>query len=316
MKNAVLIGAILLLTIQLGFAQNAQIVERKTRTARANNGRSVTKTIGQLNWTGQYIEAEGESFFNREKFTIPGQAEGMALEGAKAVALANLLEIVEDVKVTKTTTVENLANQSVSIKTEVQGKIRGAQLVSKVQTANSWKVVMRLPLYGEDGLGDIFREEDIEEPEPLIDTAKTKGTDPIDQTVDELLKVSRENENAAVPLFKMSNTSQSKELANNLTLMPQNIFNEKGELVIDLEQVFKKTGKAPQFLNYSNELLSKLRKAGVNVEIIDTYYRDGKIVINESQIDKSASSWKWIKEKYKVLAPYIWKLLPLLLSLF
>lgn len=114
---------------------------------------------GEINWTDQYIEAEGNSVIDNSRFKIPAQARLMAQRGAIADAQRNLLEIVSGVYVEGTTTVENLMVQSDNIKTTVKGLLKGARQVGSTQfTPEVATVKLRIPLY-KSGLGDALVEE-------------------------------------------------------------------------------------------------------------------------------------------------------------
>lgn len=319
-------------------AQDIEVIDAKFKSTKNAEGKPQSKQIGAVNWTGQYIEATGESFFNTEKFKIPGQAESMAEQGAKAVAMANLLEITGDVKVTKTTTVQNMITENVTIKTEVEGIVRGAQVISTTKGANSVIVKMRLPLYGDGGLAEIFRKEDDNtadntggEGKEQKDKINTEGkgqeennsdsskidlagttpeTDPnkiMQKTVEDLAKASKENGNAAVPLL---NIKQKDFIKNALSLIPSNLVNEKGEVIVDMEKAFRTTGLSMKYLRYTQNLLNQLKAAGVNTEKIDAIYKDGKIVIDESKLQKSGKVWSWVKKSSSAVL----KFLPLLIG--
>ena len=134
---------------------------------------------GNINWTDQYIEAEGNSVIDTGRFKIPAQAKLMAQRGAIADAQRNLLEIVEGVLVEGQTTVENLMVQSDNLKTSVKGLLKGARQVGKTQYSEGMATVyLRIPLY-QKGLGEVVAEEthkDTSAPDsaatPLPDSAR------------------------------------------------------------------------------------------------------------------------------------------------
>ena len=108
---------------------------------------------GQIDWTAQVIEARGKSYINREKFKIEAQAIDMAQLGAEAIAKANLLQIIQDVKVTRITSVSDLMNQSDSVRTVTEGVIRGARTVGPPTiTPDAVEVTVRMRLYDQGGL--------------------------------------------------------------------------------------------------------------------------------------------------------------------
>ena len=81
---------------------------------------------------------------NREKFTLPGQAEEMAIRGAVVVAQRNLLEIIDGVQVYGQTVVKDLETQSDIIVTRIQGIIKGAMPVDTVVTKDYAQVTLRI----------------------------------------------------------------------------------------------------------------------------------------------------------------------------
>lgn len=308
------------------WAQNIDVVDTKIKTSKNAKGKSQSNEIGSINWTGQFIEARGESVFN-PKFTVPGQAEAMAREGAKAMAMANLLEMVESVKVTKTTTVSNLINDSVGVKTEVEGWIKGARIVSSQKGPNSYTVVLRMPLYGDEGLAALFKDQKEETtsaddntpaPTPSVEDKTgttggqtgTTGEAALLETAKNLAEAAKKNGLDIIPLLNL----KGKRLQKLLTLIPGNIVNQNGDLVVNLEEIFKKTGVSPKVLKYSNELVKILKDLGVKTQKIDAVYKEGKIVINDSQLNKTGKFWSWVKNNGGKAAGVLIKVLPLLLG--
>ena len=108
--------------------------------------------------------------------------------------------------------------------------------------------------------------------------------------------------------------SKKDSLKSLLTLIPQNIFNEQGELIVNLEEIFRKTGRSPKILNYSDKLLKMLNEAGVKTEKIEAYYKNGRIVVKEDQIKKSGKFWEWVKKQKPGSESILWKVLPLLVG--
>jgi hypothetical protein len=321
--------------VDLNAQSDNEVVENKFKQVKNSSGNNENRKIGSVNWTGQFIEASGESFLNTDLFKIPGQAQSMAEQGAKAVALANLLEITGSVKVTKTTTVQNMLTENVTIKTEVEGLVRGAQIVSQSIGANSVKVIMRLPLYGDEGLAHVFRfvdssGEDIENVTKQTNTSNQEeikiSSERVGNTgnsaelanqenatviqkkiVDSLTRIAKENGDAVIPLL---NIKQNDFIKNALTLIPNNIVNEKGEVVIDMQNLFRKTGMNTKYLRYTDALMQQLKAAGVKTEKIDAVYKEGQLVINEQKLMKSGRAWNWMK----INGARVLKYLPLLVG--
>ena len=109
---------------------------------------------GQINWTNQYIEAEGNSVFDTTRFKIKNQAKLMAQRGAMVDAQRNLLEIVNGVLVEGQTTVKDLVVESDEVKTKVSGMLKGAMQVGKTKFEDGIATIrLRIPLYA-DGLAE------------------------------------------------------------------------------------------------------------------------------------------------------------------
>ena len=110
---------------------------------------------GEVNWTQQYVEATGQAVIDNQKFTNSAQAKLMAQRGAVVVAQRNLLEIIKGVNVTGETTVENMATTQDYIYSRVDGVIKGAQQIGQsIEKEGFIEVRMRVPMYGEQSLGN------------------------------------------------------------------------------------------------------------------------------------------------------------------
>jgi len=106
------------------------------------------KIAGQVNWSRQYVEAEGMAVVDRAKYALEAQAVAVATRGAEVVAYANLLEIAQGVRVQRTTTVRDLMTESDVVRTEVQGIIRGARREGEpLEKGGIVYVKVRMPLY-------------------------------------------------------------------------------------------------------------------------------------------------------------------------
>ena len=130
----------------------------KLKTSAAASAKSedyIEKTDkGQVNWTDQFIEAEGNSVFDTTRFKIKNQAKLMAQRGAIVDAQRNLLEIVNGVLVEGQTTVKDLVVESDEVKSKVSGMLKGAIQVGKTKYEDGVATVrLRIPLY-EDGLAE------------------------------------------------------------------------------------------------------------------------------------------------------------------
>ncbi|NJL77021.1 MAG: hypothetical protein HC892_20395 [Saprospiraceae bacterium] len=136
---------------------------------------------GKIDWHNQYIEATGTAFINTEKHNNRNQAIELAKIGAKVVAQANLLEIIQAVKVTRTTTVQDFMTTSDVINSQIEGTIRGARPVGEaVVNEDQVTVVVRMPLYATNGLSGIIETEIQKNPTPFqsFDLTDTTGASP------------------------------------------------------------------------------------------------------------------------------------------
>ncbi len=113
---------------------------------------------GEINWTTGWIKAGGLGVPPPQ--AGPSQAKEMAERAAYIVALRNLAEIVNGVRVDAETVVENYFVKSDTIKTQVSGFIRGAQKVkTDVEPDGSVRMLVRMPLWGSDSLITAFSHE-------------------------------------------------------------------------------------------------------------------------------------------------------------
>jgi hypothetical protein len=85
---------------------------------------------GTINWTSGEVFATGIGAPPAHPVN-PAQARAMAERAALVVALRNLLEVVKGVRVDSETVVENFIVKSDSIRTKVDGIVRGAMPVKK-----------------------------------------------------------------------------------------------------------------------------------------------------------------------------------------
>ncbi len=142
---------------------------------------------GQINWTDQYIEAEGSSIIDSARFKLKNQARLMAQRGAIVDAQRNLLEIVNGVLVEGQTTVKDLVVESDEVKTKVSGMLKGAIKVGKTQYEDGVAIIrLRIPLY-KNGLAEAV---DTTPPPPpvVLDPTIPVSQDSMPQNV--MLKVS------------------------------------------------------------------------------------------------------------------------------
>lgn len=233
-----------------------------------------TKENGLVNWTGQYIEATGKSFIDRERWTLPGQAEEMAKRGAVVVAQRNLLEVVQGVNVSGTTTVRDKITQGDLIITKVEGVVRGAQQVGKAKvTEHAVEVTLRMPIYAQNGLA------------PVV--AASMGEQEQGQAVEPALK-------------QMDDiTDQITELGLNVTgngtaspsMFPK-FIDEDGRVLVDLAQLYKaQNGNFPAFAKMAQGGFDKKNLMDVSIDNL------GNFVVSKIQRPKLK---KFVNALFKV----------------
>jgi hypothetical protein len=103
---------------------------------------------GSVNWSAGYIEAVGIGAPPAKAMGQPN-ARPMALRAAELVAKRNLLEITKGVRIDSTTVVKDFAVESDIINSQVEGFVRGAQIVKQdYMSDGTVEVTVRMPLFG------------------------------------------------------------------------------------------------------------------------------------------------------------------------
>ncbi|KAF0158854.1 MAG: hypothetical protein FD159_941 [Syntrophaceae bacterium] len=103
---------------------------------------------GSVNWSAGYIEAVGIGA-PPDRSVGKINARPMALRAAKVDAYRNLLEITKGVQVDARTTVKDFTVESDVVNTQVEGLIKGAQVVDQQYMSDGTvEVRLRMPLYG------------------------------------------------------------------------------------------------------------------------------------------------------------------------
>jgi len=101
---------------------------------------------GKINWTKQYVYATGSGAPDLKAPNVAVARLG-AERVARADAYRNLLEAIKGVTVTGNTTIKNSMEESMDVKTHVEGVIKGAEVVTtKYYSDGGVDVVMRVPL--------------------------------------------------------------------------------------------------------------------------------------------------------------------------
>jgi hypothetical protein len=196
---------------------------------------------GQVNWTDQFVEAEGSSIMDSARFRLKNQARLMAQRGAIVDAQRNLLEIVNGVLVEGQTTVKDLVVESDEVKTKVSGVLKGAVQVGKARVEDGVVYVrLRIPLYA-DGLAEAV---DTTPPTPApTDPEVLPGTDSLPAQV----------------IMSVSGNYRPR-------LFPK-LTDEQNNLIWNMADSFDPTkGKAPQLVKQGQQSLENLRgKKGVEL---------------------------------------------------
>jgi len=103
---------------------------------------------GSINWTKGVIQGKGIGA-PPEKFYGKPNARPMAIRAAKIVALRNILETVNGVRVDSNTVVKDFAVQSDTIRSQVEGMVRGAREINiEYMSDGTVEVLMEISMYG------------------------------------------------------------------------------------------------------------------------------------------------------------------------
>lgn len=101
---------------------------------------------GKINWTKQYVYATGSGAPDLKAPNVAVARLG-AERVAKADAYRNLLEAIKGVTVVGTTTMKDSMEESMEVKTSVEGLVKGAEIVTtKYYSDGGVDVVIRVPL--------------------------------------------------------------------------------------------------------------------------------------------------------------------------
>ncbi|MBU4343970.1 MAG: hypothetical protein L6247_00850 [Desulfobacteraceae bacterium] len=103
---------------------------------------------GDINWTKGIIQAKGIGV-PPEKYYGKPQARPMALRAAKLDAMRNLLEVTKGVRISSTTLVKDFAITSDIIMSQVEGMVKGAQVVhQEYMSDGTVEVTIQMSLMG------------------------------------------------------------------------------------------------------------------------------------------------------------------------
>jgi hypothetical protein len=103
---------------------------------------------GDINWTKGVVQAKGIGV-PPEKYYGKPQARPLALRAAKMDAMRNLLEATKGVRISSTTIVKDFAITSDIIMSQIEGMVKGAQIVHhEYMSDGTVEVTMQMSLMG------------------------------------------------------------------------------------------------------------------------------------------------------------------------
>ncbi len=122
---------------------------------------------GQIDWEKHVITVTG---YGAPPPNAPeATAQLLAMRAAKADAFRNALEVIEDVRVSSSTTVENMMITNDQIRTNVQGFVKGGQFGEpSYDFKGICTITLILPISGQSGLTSL-----------IYDTVKSKPAPPM-----------------------------------------------------------------------------------------------------------------------------------------
>ena len=101
---------------------------------------------GKINWTDQYIEAEGSSIMDSSRFKLRNQAKLMAQRGAELDAKRKLAETIAGLTIQSETEVRDFITEYDQVRTQLNAVIDGAYIKGKPQfTDQMASVTVELP---------------------------------------------------------------------------------------------------------------------------------------------------------------------------
>jgi hypothetical protein len=142
---------------------------------------------GSVNWTKGVVQAIGIGAPPEKYFGKP-QARPMALRAAKLDAMRNLLEVTKGVRINSTTVVKDFAISSDIIMSQVEGMVKGAQVVhQEYMSDGTVEITMQMCLMG--GFAQLILPKEIKQvesitpvlpvqEEPLPTVAKPEAPEP------------------------------------------------------------------------------------------------------------------------------------------
>jgi len=230
--------------------------------------------FGAINWTEQYIEAEGEATQDNERYKNPEQAHALALRAAADEARQNLLDLIKDIFVTPTATVEDLITANAGLDQQIHQLVAiAAQTELPRESKGTVHLRLRLPIYAQNGLASALA--------PLVPSENLEG-------------ISAQNEklNLQESGFK-GVVVKTHGIEIQLALFPT-LADSAGHILFDTRSIYRPDiGKFPKMYKGNvvsqNKYADKMRFAELNV----TEIKNGSFVLTSScsrQVD-------WVKAR-------------------
>lgn len=249
---------------------------------------------GVINWTEQYIEAEG--MMKIETHLPDTLAKHRAVRGATIVARRNLLEMIKGVYIYSNTTVLDQMSMADTIRQSVEGVIKDANIVGKPSFAQGVCMVkVRMNFYTSNGLAAA-----------VIPEKSKPATDPATQTtLAQALKLDTNTtvEKESVTVIGL-NVSDNSSGAFKPVLFPKICY--KGKVLLDLSQYWDPSkGDFPKYYSLSKDLLKDAGLAD-NFNVLNlTQSADGCLEVDESML--SSKSKKFVEKLENFIKSDTWK---------
>lgn len=257
-KIVILLALVLIAGLNTGVNAQAPSLNKAFSKALAN-AKPVTDTSknGTVNYSDQYVEAEGHSIIDTTRFKNKAQAIAMARRGATVDAQRNLLEIIQGVNVQGETTVKDLITESDVVITRVQGLVKGAVMQGKPVIADGEvTVVLRIPMYAKNGLAPAIIDQ-LPKADSIAKADATKNNAP--KTLSPPATTDGTSAATPAPTTETGNPVAFKIKGDfNPSMFPV-IVDDKGQVQLDMSKLYNaESGKFPKILQTSKEVMKDL----------------------------------------------------------
>ena len=163
---SMVLAVLLILPAFVTYAEEAELVEHQAN--------------GSINWSKGIVQAKGIGV-PPEKYYDKPPARPMALRAARIDAMRNLLETTKGVQIDSKTTVSNFMVDSDVMTAEVQGMVKGAQIVKQEYFSDGTvEITMQMSLNG--GFAQLVLPREIKQIEP-VKPVTIKPQEPISPAV-------------------------------------------------------------------------------------------------------------------------------------